>query len=257
MGQDLDKLQGNWNIVSLEMDGQKMIADGGGRIEVRGDRFRSVGMRDIYEGTVAVHEATKPKSFELHFEEGPEKGNVNFGIYELDGDTWKICLATRGSERPKEFAAPPGTGIALETLHRQAAADAQRAPDVPAASGAPAGEPAPELAGEWTSVSLVRDGEALPKSMLKYGKRTATADEVEIKFGPTVMLKARYAVDRSRTPMTMDYLLANGTPQYGIWTLDGKQLTTCFGSPGKPRPNEFSSTPGDGRTLAGWTPAGK
>jgi uncharacterized protein (TIGR03067 family) len=256
MRQDLDELQGNWNIVSMEIDGQEMTG-GGSRIEVRGDRFSSIGMGCTYEGTVAVHEATKPKSFELHFEKGPEKGNVNFGIYELDGDTWKICLATRGSEPPKEFAAPPGTGIALETLHRQAAADAQRAPDVPAASDVPAGEPAPELAGEWNSVSLIRDGEALPKSVLKYGKRTATADEVEVKFGPTVMLQARYAVDRSRTPMTMDYVLANGTAQYGIWTLDGKHLTNCFGAPGKPRPNEFSSTPGDGRTLAGWTPAGK
>ena len=77
-----------------------------------------------YEGTVVVHQTTVPKSFELQFEEGPEKGNTNFGIYELDGDTWKICLATRGSVRPTEFAAPPGTGIALETLRRATAVEA-------------------------------------------------------------------------------------------------------------------------------------
>jgi uncharacterized protein (TIGR03067 family) len=55
--------------------------------------------------------------------------------------------------------------------------------------------------------------------------------------------------------MTMDYLLADGKTQHGIWALEGKLLTTCFGAPGQPRPTEFASIPGDGRTLAVWTPA--
>src|ERR1017187_9451633 len=97
MGRDLDKLQGTWNIVSMEMDGQKM-SGGSARIVVRGDRFVTTGMGAIYEGALAVDQTTAPKSFELHFEEGPEKGNTSFGIYELDGHRWKICL-TRSEER--------------------------------------------------------------------------------------------------------------------------------------------------------------
>ena len=119
---DLDRLQGNWNIVSLEMDGQKM-SGGGARIVVQGNRFTSIAMGATYEGTVEVEESTSPKRFDLHFDEGPEKGNTSLGIYELDGDSWKICLTTRGSERPKKFAAPPGTGIALEILQRGPAED--------------------------------------------------------------------------------------------------------------------------------------
>ncbi len=256
MVRDLKMLQGTWNIVSMEMDGQKM-SGGSARIVVRGDRFTTTGMGATYEGTMAVHPKTAPRSFELHFEEGPEKGNTSFGIYELDGDRWTICLTTRGSERPKEFAAPPGTGIALETLERAMASGAKAAEDAPDALASPAGDAASELAGEWVPDSLVRDGEALPQSMLQYGKRIATANEVTVKFGPQVMLQASYAVDRSPTPMTMDYVLANGKPQYGIWALEGKRLTTCFGAPGQPRPAEFASTPGDGRTLTVWIPAGK
>ena len=255
MGQDLDHLQGNWNVVSMEMDGQKM-SGGSARIEVRGHRFATIGMGALYEGTVVVDQAAAPKRFELHFEEGPEKGNTSFGIYQLDGDTWKVCLTTRGSERPKEFAAPPGTGIALETLQRATAADQPVAPSAAAPSAAQAGDPAPELAGVWTPLSLVRDGQALPQSMLQYGKRTATADEVTVKFGPQVVLQASYSVDRSCMPMTMDYLLAGGQTQYGIWALEGKRLTTCFGAPGAVRPAEFASAPGDGRTLTVWTPGG-
>jgi uncharacterized protein (TIGR03067 family) len=249
---DLEVLQGTWNIVSMEMDGQKM-SGGGARIVMRGNRFTGVAMGADYEGTVVVHQATAPKSFDLHFEQGPEKGNTNFGIYELDGDTWKICLATRGSERPAGFVAPPGTGIALETLQRQTAADVP----VAAASGTPAGDPAPELAGEWTPLSLVRDGQTLPKSVLNYGSRIATANQVTVKFGPQVVLKATYAVDRSPAPMTMDYVLADGQTQHGIWALEGKRLTTCFGAPGAGRPREFTSAPGDGRTLTVWIPTGK
>jgi uncharacterized protein (TIGR03067 family) len=206
---------------------------------------------------VVVHRTTAPKSFELHFEQGPEKGNTNLGIYELDDDTWRICLATRGSERPNEFAAPPGTGIALETLHRGLVADAPIEPVAPDASASPAGGLAPELAGEWVPLSLMRDGQALPQSVLKYGTRSATGNQVTVKFGPQVLLQAQYAVDRSRTPMTMDYRLAGGEAQFGIWALEGKRLTTCFGAPGQPRPSQFASTPGDGRTLTVWTPGGK
>ena len=250
MGRDLDGLQGTWYVVSLELDGQKM-SGGGARIAVAGKRFTTSAMGAEYGGTVAVHQTTKPKSFELHFEDGPEKGNTAYGIYELEGDRWKICLTTRGSERPCEFAAPPGTGIALEILERGVAADA------PAAQALPAGDAAGELAGVWTAVSLVRDGQALPDSMLQYGKRTATANDVTVRFGPQVMLKARYAVDRSRIPMTMDYALPDGRTQHGIWALEGGRLTTCFGSPGQPRPGDFEVAPGDGRTLAVWVPSGK
>jgi uncharacterized protein (TIGR03067 family) len=93
--------------------------------------------------------------------------------------------------------------------------------------------------------------------MLKYGRRTATANEVTVKFGPQIVLKARYAVDRSHTPMTMDYVLADGRLQHGVWALEGNRLTTCFGAPGQPRPWEFASIAGDGRTLTVWTPAAK
>ena len=43
MAGDLDRLQGTWSIVSLEMDGQKM-SGGGGQIVVRGDRFTTIAM---------------------------------------------------------------------------------------------------------------------------------------------------------------------------------------------------------------------
>jgi uncharacterized protein (TIGR03067 family) len=245
MSQDLNLLQGAWTIESLVMDGMAMPG-GGARIMIAGDRFTTSGMGAAYHGTVAVHAETSPKSFDLHFLDGPEKGNTSLGIYELTGDTWKICLTTRGNVRPTEFAAPPGTGIALEVLRRG------ELPATPAVAAEVTGEPAPELAGEWTLVSLVMSGEALPKSTVKHGRRLATASEVTVKMGPDVILKALYSVERSSSHMTMDYWRSDGTRQSGIWKFEGGELTTCFGGIGAARPTEFASTRGDGRTLAVW-----
>jgi uncharacterized protein (TIGR03067 family) len=117
---DIDKLQGVWNIVSLEMEGQVVPtgALAGARISLRGNRFTTSGMGAEYEGAASFDESKSPREFDLKFETGPEKGNTSLGIYELDGNTWRICLSTRGATRPAKFAAEPGTGFALEVLNR-------------------------------------------------------------------------------------------------------------------------------------------
>src|ERR1700730_4436277 len=115
---DLDLLQGNWNVAALEMDGQKMPAAmlGAARIVIEGDRFQSLGMGAVYEGKLTLDATANPKAFDLTFTSGPESGNTSLGIYSLDGDEWRICLTTRGGDRPQKFATLPGTGHALETL---------------------------------------------------------------------------------------------------------------------------------------------
>jgi uncharacterized protein (TIGR03067 family) len=121
MPQDLDLLQGSWAITSLEMEGQKMPASvlANSRIVVKGNRFAGTGMGSVYEGTLELDASSTPRQFNMNFDAGPEKGNTNFGIYELDGDSWKLCLATRGTVRPSAFDSTSGSGFAFETLTRE------------------------------------------------------------------------------------------------------------------------------------------
>jgi uncharacterized protein (TIGR03067 family) len=123
MTNELDQLQGKWNVKALEMDGQNMPATmlTAARIVVQGTQFQSLGMGATFEGTLTVDPSASPKRFDLTFTAGPEKGKTNFGIYELDGDRWRICLNISGGPAPTTFATAPGTGHALEVLSRASA----------------------------------------------------------------------------------------------------------------------------------------
>jgi uncharacterized protein (TIGR03067 family) len=243
---DIDRLQGTWDIVELEIEGQKMPAGAsqGSRIVINGDRFTTVSMGASYEGAVELDGSKRPRTIDLIFTDGPEKGNRSLGIYELKRDTWKLCLTLTGKVRPKEFATSPKSGLALETLKRAGTDEG------PTMSALP-GDPVPELEGEWTMVSCVRDGVPLDEAMVRYGKRVDAHNEVKVSFGPQVIFKAKYTAQSGQDPKTIDFHSAGGL-QLGIYELSGETLRVCYGAPGQARPEGYDTAPGDGRTMAVW-----
>jgi len=265
MPSDLDLLQGSWRITALEVEGREMPEEMlvEGRITIQGDRFTSTGMGAEYTGTIALDAAASPRRFEMHFDAGPEKGNTNFGIYELEGDRWRICLATRGAVRPSKFDSTEGGGFVLETLARGAApvdvkrkgrASGKAAPKAMAAGAS--GGPATEFEGEWPMVSGVMSGKPMDQSLVKWVKRVTRGNQTTVLAGPQVMMKVEFSSDSSQSPKAIDYLnLAGanqGKTQWGIFELAGDVLRVCVAAPGDPRPAEFASVPGDGRTLTVW-----
>ena len=259
MKPELEKLQGVWNIVFLEIDGQR-LPFGGGRIVVKGDLFTSSGMGATYQGKLTVDTGTEPWAIDMKFTKGPEKGNINRGIFELQGDLWRLCLQMTGHARPTRFATRAGAGIALETLERVTSGPKGNTiisrRKAPTAAGDFPSEPVPELEGQWSMAACSHNGQALKPEFLKWGKRVAKGNETTVFMGKQVILKARYSVDRTQQPNTIDYLLtqgpASGQKQFGIFELQGKSLKVSFAHPGHPRPADFSSTAGDGRTVTTW-----
>jgi uncharacterized protein (TIGR03067 family) len=253
---DLDKLQGSWTIIALEMDGAEMPAGapGGSKIVVKGDKFTTISMGAAYDGTITLDQTKKPKSFDLKFTAGPEKGNTSLGIYELGGDNWRICLTVTGKTRPSAFATAPGSGLALETLRRDASA---AAPDTKIPVADVHFEPVAELQGEWSLVSLLLNGKPIDPGAIQYGKRVVKGDEMTLKFGRDLVTKAKMAADPTKWPKIMDYVhvagMMAGQSQQGIYELEGKILKICSSAPSQTRPSEFHATPENGRTLAVWT----
>jgi uncharacterized protein (TIGR03067 family) len=251
MKQDLDRLQGRWTIAALEIDGQPAGAIGDARLVIKGSRFTTTGMGTDYAGTLTIDSSVSPARIDMKFESGPEKGNTNLGIYELDGDSWKLCLATRGTRRPAEFVSPPDSGIAVETLVRGKAAPKARKAKVEAPSG-----PATVFEGEWQMVSGTMNGVAMDASTVQWVKRVTRGNQTSVIAGPQTMLKVEFTFDPATSPASIDYLNlhgpAKGKRQQGIYRLEGDVLTVCTGAPDGARPGEFTSPQGEGRALTVW-----
>ena len=122
---DLELLQGTWALVSAERDGKKAPEDEvkKTRLVVTGNKFKfsadPSGVGTAAEGTFTVDPSKKPKQTDSTAGAGADKGKVSLGIYETDGVTQKICFAAPGKDRPKEFAAPAGSGITLQVWKKE------------------------------------------------------------------------------------------------------------------------------------------
>ena len=123
---DLKALTGTWRIVSEDREGRRLSeeelksavvtygADGKYSV-VRGDPAKLV-----YEGTFKIDPTKKPKSIDFtQTTEGKTKGRTTPGIYEVEGDTLRVCRTTGGKERPTEFPSKAGSGQVLLLLKRE------------------------------------------------------------------------------------------------------------------------------------------
>jgi len=113
-----------------------------------------------------------------------------------------------------------------------------------------------QLQGEWAMVSGSADGNAMPDAMRETAKRVCKGDETMVTIGTQLLMKAKFTIDPSSKPKSIDYQMIDGPTkgkkQLGIYEIEGDTAKFCFGSPGSERPTDFTSTPGDGRTLSVW-----
>lgn len=109
-------------------------------------------------------------------------------------------------------------------------------------------------------VSGSRDGIPLDESLVRSGRRIVAGCEMSVIFGYDVHSKAKYTVDRSGMPAAIDIHDKSGMHarkiQRGIYEVTGKTLRISIAGVGRERPRDFSSNPGDGRTVVVWARIG-
>jgi uncharacterized protein (TIGR03067 family) len=115
---ELKRFEGTWKFVSMEINGKPVPAANlqDSRLTFVGDRFSS-GTDEQNKGTFAVDPTVMPKTIDIAVGEGGKFKIL--GIYELEGDTYKICSANPGKPRPTEFSAKAGTGRGLTVMSRE------------------------------------------------------------------------------------------------------------------------------------------
>lgn len=118
---ELKKLVGTWMMVSGEEDGQKFAEQTikGAKMVIKGDQYDVKIGEVTFMGTLKVDPSKKPHAIDATETEGPFKGKTTLGIYELEGDSFKVCFAKSGEDRPKEFRTKSGTGHILHTWKRE------------------------------------------------------------------------------------------------------------------------------------------
>jgi uncharacterized protein (TIGR03067 family) len=103
---ELKKFQGAWTFESVEAAGKKLPADQfkGMTVVFEGSKY-SVKMDDVVveAATLKLDLSRSPKTLDAQVIDGPNKGKVYLCIYEIDGDTLKVCFDEEGKKRPTEF----------------------------------------------------------------------------------------------------------------------------------------------------------
>lgn len=118
---ELKKLEGTYTMVSGEQKGEKLSDQvvKNAKLTIVGDKHSVKVGDDTIIGTHKVDQAKKPAQIDATDTEGPFKGKTVQGIYELDGDNFKVCFAEPGKDRPKEFSTKSGTGHILHVWKRE------------------------------------------------------------------------------------------------------------------------------------------
>jgi uncharacterized protein (TIGR03067 family) len=114
------RLQGTWAVVATEYRGRGVSGEGlnSQKVVVDGD---IIAFHDGGKSTklrYKLHATREPRAIDFFPQEGKEKGPI-LGIYELDGDTLRLCWdQERDKGRPTDFLTRPGSELNLWVLKR-------------------------------------------------------------------------------------------------------------------------------------------
>ena len=115
------------------------------------------------------------------------------------------------------------------------------------------------LTGRWQLVKSVVDGKPVPEDEVR--KTVLITDHDTFRFPADAKVGTaplgRFTIDPSQTPKHVDTTALAG-PNKGQVTrgiyeiIDANNKRACWGVPGGPRPTDFTSAPGSGRTVQYW-----
>jgi uncharacterized protein (TIGR03067 family) len=119
-----DPFQGTWDVVKLELMGRDVTAavkETNPTMTFDGNKYAFEAGPEVEKGTFKIDAKAKPATIDLKITEGRGKGKFQLGIYQLDGDTLKICMAEEDvKDRPTKFESAKGaTEMAVFTLKRK------------------------------------------------------------------------------------------------------------------------------------------
>lgn len=118
---DAKDIQGTWLPTKAEIGGKPMGNDFITTTTLKLDNGKYLvtvaGHPD--NGAYTIDPTLKPRTIDITGTEGPNAGKKIPAIYELHGNTLRICYGLGGIARPTEFKSPTNTSCFLVTYKRQ------------------------------------------------------------------------------------------------------------------------------------------
>jgi RNA polymerase sigma factor (sigma-70 family) len=234
---DEDKLQGLWQAVVLEVNGQmapeETIKEF--KIRIHGNKITFNPDTENRQHVFDLDTKAKPRAMDLTAGDGPAKGKkLPCAIYEVDGDSLSICMDKEGQagKRPSEFKTSAGDGFALLRFKRVVEPEKPKPAD-----------DARLIQGTWRVIELhqvgVEPGEAEREALTKGAfKIQITADRLIYLADNS---EAKYRLDASKTPRVLELLSDDKVLARAIYELKGDDLKLCQGR--KPEPGEEAMPP--------------
>ena len=109
---ELKKFQGTWVFESVEAGGKEVPAAElkGITVTFKGDKYTVKKGDEVTEAaTQRLDPSKSPKTLDVTVTEGPNKGAVMLGIYEITADTLRVCFDPDGKNRPTQFKSASGS----------------------------------------------------------------------------------------------------------------------------------------------------
>ena len=115
---NLEKLSGDWSVITVDHHGRKFTEDERSRplVTFKGNQMTVKDNGAIHPGTFRIDPNATPAQIDVTPSAGPNKDKTFQGIYQLDGDQLKLCVREKGAGRPIEFKG--GEGLLFVTMKR-------------------------------------------------------------------------------------------------------------------------------------------
>lgn len=118
---ELARFTGTWRCVSVVRDGKDVPKPEAEaiRLVVAGEKYTLTEGKETIEGTHKLDPTKTPKHIDAVRTSAPHKGEKIQGIYQLSEDSYIVCFAAPGKDRPTELKAKGGPGLRVLAFKRE------------------------------------------------------------------------------------------------------------------------------------------
>ena len=114
------RLNGTWEVTAVVSDGKEVtLPEEKTTVTLRDGKYAgAAGGRVVAQGTDEIDPTSSPKSMDITPATGEYSGKTYPAIYEVKGDTYRVCIAPPDKPRPRAFESEEGSGHTLITYKR-------------------------------------------------------------------------------------------------------------------------------------------